>query len=92
MTTQMMSLQALVAKSSDADLLRETIGFAAHRLVELEVENLTGAARGERSADRLTHRNGLPRRPQTQAALNQSDRAHQRRNQTPHRNRRQLPQ
>jgi hypothetical protein len=30
----MMSLQALVEKSSDADLLREMIGFAAHRLIE----------------------------------------------------------
>jgi Transposase, Mutator family len=58
MTEEMMSLQALLEKSSDTDLLREMIGFAAHRLMELEVENLTGAAHGERSADRLTHRNG----------------------------------
>src|SRR5256885_14728712 len=61
MTTDMMSLQALLEKSSDADLLREMIGFAAHRLMELEVENLTGAAHGERSADRLAHRNRLSR-------------------------------
>src|ERR1700747_3681927 len=58
MTDEMMNLQALLEKSSDTDLLREMIGFAAHRLMELEVENLTGAAHGERSADRLTHRNG----------------------------------
>ena len=58
MTDEMMSLQALLEKSADADLLREMIGFAAHRLMELEVENLTGAAHGERSADRITHRNG----------------------------------
>ena len=58
MTDEMMSLQALLEKSSDADLLREMIGFAAHRLMELEVENLTGAAHGERSADRITNRNG----------------------------------
>ena len=58
MTDEMMSLQALLEKSSDADLLREMIGFAAHRLMELEVESLTGAAHGERSADRITQRNG----------------------------------
>ena len=58
MTDKMMSLQTLLEKSSDTDLLREMIGFAAHRLMELEVENQTGAAHGERSADRITHRNG----------------------------------
>src|SRR5215468_11036609 len=62
MTTDMMSLQALLEKSSDVDLLREMIGFAAHRLMELEVENLTGAAHGERSADRINHRNGYRER------------------------------
>src|SRR6185369_15463142 len=62
MTDEMMSLQALLEKSSDTDLLREMIGFAAHRLMELEVETLTGAAHGERSADRLTHRNGYRER------------------------------
>ena len=34
------------------------VGFAAQRLMELEVESLTGAAHGERSADRINHRNG----------------------------------
>src|SRR5215213_9538394 len=62
MTDDMMSLRALLAKNSDADLLREMIGFAAHRLMELEVESLTGAAHGERSADRITHRNGYRER------------------------------
>ena len=58
MTDDMMNLHALLEKSSDTELLREMIGFAAQRLMELEVEGLTGAAHGERSADRLNHRNG----------------------------------
>ena len=62
MTDEMMSLRTLLEKSADADLLREMIGFAAHRLMELEVESLTGAAHGERSADRINHRNGYRER------------------------------
>jgi len=58
MTDQMMSLRTLLEKSADADLLREMVGFAAQRLMELEVETLTGATRGERSPDRVNHRNG----------------------------------
>ena len=50
MTQDMMTLRALLEKSSDADLLREMIGFTAERLMALEVEGLTGAAHGERSA------------------------------------------
>jgi transposase-like protein len=34
------------------------IGFAAHRLMELEVEGLTGAAYGEKSQERHVQRNG----------------------------------
>ena len=49
MTDEMMSLRTLLEKSSDADLLREMVGFAAQRLMELEVESLTGAAHRERS-------------------------------------------
>jgi transposase-like protein len=58
MTDEMMSLRRLLEKSSDADLLRQMVGFAAQRLMELEVENLTGAAHGERSPDRVNYRNG----------------------------------
>jgi putative transposase len=59
MTDEMMSLRTLLEKSADADLLREMVGFAAQRLMELEVESRTGAAHGERSPDRVNHRNGF---------------------------------
>ncbi|MFO1038567.1 MAG: IS256 family transposase [Geminicoccaceae bacterium] len=58
MTDEMMSLRALIEKAPDADLLREMIGFAAQRLMELEVGELTGAAYGEKSSERLAQRNG----------------------------------
>jgi len=63
MTNEMMSLRNLLEKSADADLLREMIGFAAERLMELEVGTLTGAGHGERNPDqRLAQRNGYRER------------------------------
>ena len=58
MTDDMMALRALMEKSPDAGFLREMIGYGAQRLMELEVGGLTGAAHGERSAERLVQRNG----------------------------------
>jgi transposase-like protein len=58
MTKPVMDLRALVGKSGEAGLLREMIGFAAERLMELEVGAKTGAEHGEKSSERLAQRNG----------------------------------
>jgi putative transposase len=58
MTDQTMDLQTLLEKTTDPDFLREMISFTAQRLMALEIETLTGAAPGARSADRLNQRNG----------------------------------
>jgi putative transposase len=52
-TDEMMSLRGFLENSADADLLREIIGFAAERLMELEVDGLMGVAYGEESGERL---------------------------------------
>jgi hypothetical protein len=54
----MMAVQSLLKKCSDADLLREMIGFTAQWLMALDVEGLTGAAPDERSPERIDQRNG----------------------------------
>ena len=58
MTNGKMDLQALLGKSADTDFLREMIGFAAERLMELEVGDLAGAGYGEKNPERLAQRNG----------------------------------
>ena len=71
MTDEIMALHGLMEESADTDLLREMIGFAAERLMELEVGGLTGAAHNEKSAgaagerpDRLGRRHRDGRRQQ----------------------------
>ena len=58
MTDDMIALRELLEKGSDATLLREMIGFAAQRLMELEAETACGAGHGERSENRTNLRNG----------------------------------
>src|SRR5260221_5740065 len=58
MTDDKIPLRTLLEKGSDATFLREMIGFAAQRLMELESEALCGAGHGERSAERRNQRNG----------------------------------
>ena len=62
MTDEMMHRRALLEKRPDADLLREMIGFAGQRLMELEIGARTGAGYGEKSAERLAQRNGYRER------------------------------
>jgi putative transposase len=62
MTDDMMNFRTLVEKSSDADLLREMIGFAAERLMEMEVGATTGAGYREKNPLRLVQRNGYRER------------------------------
>jgi transposase-like protein len=67
-TTPMIDFQELNEKSTEGDWLRAMIGFAAQRLMDLEVEGLCGAGFGERSDDRTNHRNGYrDRRWETRA-------------------------
>jgi transposase-like protein len=58
MTDETMNLRTLIEKTPDTDLLREMIGFAGERLMEMEVAGVTGAAYREKNPDRLVQRNG----------------------------------
>ena len=49
MTDDKIALRELLEKGSDTTLLREMIGFAAQRLMDLETDTLCGAGHGERS-------------------------------------------
>jgi adenine-specific DNA methylase len=62
MTIDRTTLKALLEKGSDDDLLREMISFVANRMMDLDVEGLTGATYGERSLARVNQRNGYRER------------------------------
>ncbi len=54
--------------SDGADPVRESLRWMVEQLMEVEVSELIGAERGERTEDRATHRNGYrPRRWDTRA-------------------------
>jgi putative transposase len=59
--TERMTAEQVVAylmEEDGADFLRESLRFVVEALMEAEVSELIGAARGERTPDRATHRNG----------------------------------
>jgi putative transposase len=57
-----------VLRDEHADVIRESVRAVAQELMETEVSELIGAAHGERTEDRATHRNGYrPRRWDTRA-------------------------
>lgn len=62
MTDDKMALIELIEKGSDHDLVREMLAFAAERMMEAEVQALTGVAHGARDPGRLVQRNGYRER------------------------------
>ena len=62
MTEDKIALKTLLEQASDADFLRDMIGFAAERMMALEVQALTGADYGARHPERSNSRNGYRER------------------------------
>jgi len=60
MTTPEVVAKTLIAEHSD--FLREAVAMVAAQLMEAEIAGEIGAGRGERSAERATHRNGYRER------------------------------
>ena len=58
MTETMIDLPGVIAKSDDAEFLRELIRDAAQRLMDIEVSAVCGAGHGERTPERENQRNG----------------------------------
>ncbi len=69
--TKRMTAEQVVSyllEEEGVDFLRESLMWVVQQLMEAEVSELIGAERGERSEERLTHRNGYrPRRWDTRA-------------------------
>ncbi len=63
-TKRMTSEQVVryLLEEEGADFLRESLRWVVQQLMEAEVSELIGAERGERSPERLTHRNGYRER------------------------------
>lgn len=62
------ALKALLSEGPDHLVLAEMLGFVADRLMSLDADQLCGAGKHERSADRANHRNGYrPRAWETRA-------------------------
>ena len=58
MTDERMALIELLRKSEEGDFLRSVAEAVLQLLMEADVEGLIGAARHDRSAERLNYRNG----------------------------------
>ena len=56
------ALTELAEKGADVDFVRDMLRFAAQRLMDMDVEELCGAAYGEREAGRQNARNGYRER------------------------------
>lgn len=66
--SEMEALKALLSAGPDHLVLVEMLGFVADRLMSLDADQLCGAGKHERSADRANHRNGYrPRAWETRA-------------------------
>ena len=62
MTDERMALIELIEKQADSDFVRDMLAFAADRIMDVEVEARTGAAKGARSPLREVQRNGYRER------------------------------
>ena len=59
MTDDRLPPAELLAKTGDADLLRSAAEAVVQLIMEADVEGQIGAARHERTGERLTYRNGF---------------------------------